>query len=52
LTLFKESIMSKGQRGNKEAKKPKKARSPGTPPESPAAMPKDGPVEPDRRKTR
>jgi hypothetical protein len=31
---LKEKIMSKGQRGNKEAKKPKKVRSPAPPPSS------------------
>jgi hypothetical protein len=42
---LKETIMSKGQRGNKEAKKPKKPPSPALPPSSAAvpAAPADAP---------
>jgi hypothetical protein len=47
---MKETIMSKGQRGNKEAKKPKKAESPAKPLSPAAVMPTVTPVVEDRLK--
>ena len=47
---MKETIMSKGQRGNKEAKKPKKAQSPANPLSPAAVMPTVTTVVPDRLK--
>jgi hypothetical protein len=46
---LKETIMSKGQRGNKEAKKPKKTPSPALPPSS-AVVPAAPADVPDRFK--
>jgi len=47
---IKETIMSKGQRGNKEAKKPKKVQSPAKPLSPAAVMPTVTTVVPDRLK--
>jgi len=47
---MRETIMSKGQRGNKEAKKPKKAPAPAVPPGPVGSTPTQASVAPARLK--